>query len=299
MPEPTGDCKQGANCAMIEKTPEKVRVMTSLFRCPICASPLEREGRTYRCPAGHSYDVSREGYVHLLPANQKHAKDPGDDKTMAAARSRFLDSGAYIPLRETLERLAVSHTGPAPAVLDAGCGEGYYTAGILTALKGAGKKPKLAGVDLSKPSLKKAARRAQDAEFAVASVYRLPLADHSVELVVNCFSPLALEEFLRVLKPGGTYLYVTPAARHLWELKEVLYDRPYLNKEESIPYEGLVYEEVVPVTAPFRAEGEVLQSLFRMTPYYWKTPKAGAQRLTALERLDITADFRVHVFHRE
>lgn len=273
--------------------------MTSLFRCPICTAPLEREGKTYRCPVGHSYDISREGYVHLLPANQKHAKDPGDDKAMAAARSRFLDSGAYAPLRQALCRLSVSHTGPAPAVLDAGCGEGYYTAGILSALKEAGKTPQLAGVDLSKPSLKKAARRAPDAEFAVASVYHLPLADQSVELVVNCFSPLALGEFLRVLRPGGAYLYVTPAAKHLWELKQVLYDESYLNKEEAIPYEGFTYEAVVPVTARFRAGGQLLQDLFRMTPYYWKTPKAGADRLAVLDGLDITADFRIHVFHRE
>ena len=81
--------------------------MTSLFRCPICAAPLEREGKTYRCPAGHSYDISREGYVHLLPANQKHGKDPGDDKAMAAARSRFLDTGAYAPLREALSAFAL------------------------------------------------------------------------------------------------------------------------------------------------------------------------------------------------
>lgn len=273
--------------------------MTSLFRCPICTAPLEREGKTYRCPAGHSYDISREGYVHLLPANQKHAKDPGDDKAMAAARSRFLDSGAYAPLREALCALSTSHTGPAPAVLDAGCGEGYYTAGILAALEAAGKMPRLAGADLSKPSLKKAARRAPEAEFAVASVYRLPLADHSVELVVNCFSPLALGEFLRVLRPGGTYLYVTPAAKHLWELKQVLYDKPYLKKEEAIPYEGFTYEAVVPVTARFRAEGEVLRDLFRMTPYYWKTSKEGAGRLAALDGLDVTADFRIHVFRRE
>lgn len=39
----------------------------SLFICPICAAPLAREGNIYRCPGGHSYDVARSGYVHLLP----------------------------------------------------------------------------------------------------------------------------------------------------------------------------------------------------------------------------------------
>ena len=82
----------------------------SLFRCPICAAPLIREGRAYRCSNGHSYDIAREGYVHLLPPNKKHSKAPGDDKDMVAARVRFLGAGYYEPLRRTLEALA-AHWG--------------------------------------------------------------------------------------------------------------------------------------------------------------------------------------------
>lgn len=59
--------------------------MTSLFCCPVCGAPLEREERVYRCPGGHSYDIAKEGYTYLLPPNRKHSADPGDDKAMAAA----------------------------------------------------------------------------------------------------------------------------------------------------------------------------------------------------------------------
>ena len=140
----------------------------SLFRCPICRAPLTRGERTYTCPKGHSFDRAREGYVHLLPANRKNARDPGDDKGMAAARHRFLSGGWYAPLREALCALALEHTGEAPAVLDAGCGEGWYTAGAYQALAGAGRAPALAGVDLSKHSLRWAARATPAGEFAVA-----------------------------------------------------------------------------------------------------------------------------------
>ena len=273
--------------------------MTSLFTCPLCAAPLERAERAYRCPSGHSFDIAREGYVHLLPANQMHSKAPGDDKDMAAARSRFLDSGAYGPLRDELCRQVLAHTGPSPTLLDAGCGEGWYTAGVHAALTQAGKTPRIAGADLSKPSLRKAAKRVREVEFAVASVYHLPVADASVDLVLNCFSPLALDEFRRVLRTGGTFLYVTPAADHLWELKQVLYDRPYKNREEQVPYGGFRYEEVIPVETRFRARGPVLMDLFHMTPYAWKTPRAGVERLEALDGLDVTAAFRVHVFTKE
>ena len=83
----------------------------SLFRCPICGAPLTREGRTYTCPNRHCYDVAREGYVHLLPANQKHSANPGDDKAMIAARTAFLDGDYYAPLRETLCTVVSAHGG--------------------------------------------------------------------------------------------------------------------------------------------------------------------------------------------
>ena len=96
--------------------------MESLFCCPICGEGLRREPGRYACPGGHSFDVAKEGYVNLLPANRQHSKAPGDDKEMAAARSRFLEGGWYGPLRETLCALVEKYAPQAPALLDAGCG---------------------------------------------------------------------------------------------------------------------------------------------------------------------------------
>ena len=210
----------------------------SLFVCPICGAALEREPGRYRCPAGHSYDVAREGYTHLLPANRKHSKMPGDDKGMAAARSVFLSKDYYAALRDALCRLALDYAPEHPAVLDTGCGEGYYTSAVYRALRDAGKAPCMAGTDISKAILRRAAKREKDVEFAVASSYHLPVADRSIDLLLNCFSPLALEEFRRALRPGGTFLYVVPSEKHLWELKQVLYDHPYPNEVKETPYEG-------------------------------------------------------------
>lgn len=271
----------------------------SFFRCPVCGGALVRDDKTYRCPAGHSFDRAREGYVHLLPANQMRSKAPGDDKAMAAARNRFLSTGGYAPLRDALCKLVLAHTGPRPRVLDAGCGEGYYTAGVAQALRQNGREAQVAGVDLSKPSLRWAARRAPEAEFAVASVYHLPVSDSGADLVLDCFSPLALEEFQRVLAPGGAFLYVVPAAEHLWELKQVLYETPYKNPEEESPYQGFEYLDILPVETRFTARGQTLQDLFQMTPYFWKTPREGARRLAELEELEVTAAFRIHVFRRK
>lgn len=68
--------------------------MKSLFRCPLCSAPLEREDSRWFCPNRHSFDRAAAGYVHLLPTNKKHSRDPGDDKDMVAARSAFLEKGS-------------------------------------------------------------------------------------------------------------------------------------------------------------------------------------------------------------
>ena len=274
--------------------------MNSLFVCPLCGGALTRREGSYLCPAGHCFDIAREGYTYLLPVNRKHSKAPGDDKAMAAARNGFLSKGYYAPLRDMLCQLSVALTGPAPAVLDSGCGEGYYTAGIYQALCAAGKAPVMAGIDISKDMARRAAKQVRQAEIAVASAYHLPLADGTVDLLLDCFSPLAVDEFRRVLRPGGHFLYVVPAAEHLWEMKQVLYDRPYRNETGETPYKGFQYVTIARVrdtiTLPCQAD---IQALFGMTPYCWKTPRAGKERLAALRSLTTTAAFDIHIFERE
>ncbi len=273
----------------------------SLLRCPLCAAALEREGGAMRCPSGHSFDLAREGYVNLLPANRKRSKDPGDDRDMVAARSSFLEKGYYLPLREALERLAIRLTEyiPAPAVVDSGCGEGWYTAGIHRALTEAGRAPRTAGVDLSKYALRRAARRLPQGEFAAASVYRLPLGDASADLLLDVFSPLAAAEFARVVRPGGWFLYVVPSARHLWQMKEILYPQPYENPVKVEDYPGFAYQGVTEIRETITLNGRAdIMALFGMTPYAWKTPKEGVARLEGLDTLATEIGFDIHCYRR-
>lgn len=274
--------------------------MSSLFICPLCGEKLTRRENSYFCPNGHCHDVAREGYTYLLPVNQKHSKAPGDDKAMAAARSAFLSKDYYAPLRDALCQLAVSLTGDAPAVLDSGCGEGYYTAAIYRALCDAGKTPRMAGTDISKFILRLAAKREKGVEFAVASSYHLPVADESIDLLLNCFSPLAIEEFRRVLRPEGHFLYVVPSAMHLWEMKQVLYARPYENPVKREDYPGFVWQGADQVRCTLSlSSSQDIMALFGMTPYAWKTPKEGVDRLSALDHLDCQAGFDIHVYRKQ
>ncbi len=271
--------------------------MNSLFRCPLCAAPLTQGDRTYTCPNGHSYDRAAEGYTHLLPANQKHSKNPGDDKQMVAARCAFLGRGYYAPLRDTMVQLAVRLTEniPSPVLFDSGCGEGYYTAGLSQALPNA----QIAGIDISKFAVKRAAKRVKQGEFAVASAYHLPIPDSSVHLLTNIFSPLSVDEFARILVPGGHFIYVVPSERHLWQMKQVLYESPYKNPVKQEAYTDFVWQEVIPLryTVTLDRQDDIM-SLFSMIPYAWKTSREGVERLAQLNTLETEIGFDIHVYRR-
>ena len=273
----------------------------SLFICPICRSCLSEDEHRFFCEHGHSFDKASEGYVHLLLPNKMNSKVPGDSKEMASARSSFLNKGFYEPLLDALSEVVSSlFDEGCRSLLDCGCGEGYYTAGIEKSLSESGKKPVIAGFDISRPSVKRAAKRSKSIEFAVASVFDIPVADGSFDILLNVFSPLCREEYHRVLKSGGYYIYVVPAARHLWQLKAAIYDRPYENKEQDIPYEGFEHLETrsIRYKANLNSNEDIL-ALFRMTPYYWKTSAKGAEKLSVLKTLTTEVAFDIHIYRKK
>jgi len=131
-------------------------------------------------------------------------------------------------------------------------------------------------------------------------VYRLPLPDQSADLITNVFSPLAADEFARILKPGGHYLYVVPSARHLWQMKQVLYPNPYENPVKLEQYSGFDHVQTVPVRYSISMDTPAdWMALFHMTPYAWKTPKEGIARLEGLDHLDTEIGFDIHVYCRK
>ena len=235
--------------------------------------------------------------MNLLPVNQRHSDSPGDDKDMVRARTLFLNGGWYSPLRDAICDVVGRVLRDNPVVIDAGCGEGYYSEALCSLARE--RNGRLAGIDLSKDAAKRAAKRCTGAELAVATVYHMPVGDQTAELVTDCFAPLAIDEFHRVLKPGGFFLYVVPGQRHLWEMKEILYDLPYENEIRHEIYDGFHQSEEIPVDFRFRLqEREQIGALFRMTPYAWKTPKEGVERLLGYHDLDLTASFRILIFQK-
>lgn len=268
-----------------------------IFCCPTCGGALERRENTLVCPEGHSYDLARQGYVHLLPVQQMHAKVPGDTKQMVDARRQFLALGHYDAFRDTLRRLTAAYLPDGGTVLDAGCGEGFYTAALLEAARE--KNGRIAGVDISKFAVKAAAGKYKGIDFAVASLFHIPCAAESVDVLTDVFAPIVPAEFHRVLKPGGVMILAVPGARHLYGMKTVLYTAPYENEERDTDYDGFEFLGAESVERTITVEGtENIEALFSMTPYYWKTDVAGGERLRQCSTLQTEIKFRFLVYRR-
>ena len=288
--------------------------LTDTLRCPVCGAPMcvSGEGRGLACaatvsvrnPKGktHLFDGGAGGYVNLAP----HHSGGGDSKEAVRARSSFLRSGYYSPAAEAIAALVKEYTPEDELVLDAGCGEGYYSGRV------AAEGFPVLGVDLSKFAVDAAAKAARRERtegghdsrtlYAVGSVFELPVADGSFDTLINVFAPCAPAEYARVLRSGGHLLVAGAGERHLFGLKQLIYDDPYLNDpRRDLPAEGDGFTLVetrnvtftVTVTDPAHRE-----ALFSMTPYYWRTSREGHGRLAAAETLATEVSFDLHVYKK-
>lgn len=258
--------------------------------CPVCETPLRRDPRTWRCAAGHSFDVARESYVNLLPVQHKNSLDPGDGPESLRARRAFLDAGHYAPLR-TAVVAALAEAGP-QRLLDIGCGEGHYTAAM------AGCVPEVIGLDIAKPAIQLAARRYRDAiTWLVASGAQLPLPDATLDAVTCLFTQLHVRQMQRTLRPGGLLLVVTPAADHLWHLRQGLFDSVQAHAPdkfiETLQPAGFELQDARTLGFDLDLDGDDLARLLQMTPYAWKARPERRQALAGRSGLRTRAEFRL------
>ncbi len=273
--------------------------MKTKFICPVCGENLTRTEKTYLCENKHSFDVSRQGYVNLLLSSQSSKKHHGDDKLMVAARRDFLEKGYYSFFKDGICAAVSALCPDGGAVLDAGCGEGYYTAAAAQTLAESGKIAFVCGIDISKSAIACAAKRKEINESAVAGVFDIPCRDESFDLVLNIFSPFAFDEYRRVLKKGGFLIRAVPLKDHLMGLKKAIYSSARENVPESEIIPGMELVEKNELTKVLKLDNNRdIMNLFMMTPYYYKTGEEDQQKAQKLESLETELCFCILIYKK-
>lgn len=272
-----------------------------LYACPVCQQVLYCTENTLTCLKNHSFDRHKKGYVNLLMSHHKNSKAPGDNSDMVKGRREFLRAGHYQAFARAIVSLAEecqTESKATTTILDAGCGEGFYTEQIQQAFT----SDQVYGLDISKPAITAAAGD-KNIDWCVASSSRPPYADSSFDLVMSVFSRVEREAFLRILKPQGYVLYAGPGDNHLHALRSIIYDEVNdysTEKHQHYFDEGfhLVKESAVQVPIQLETHTSLMQ-LLSMTPHYHRISRAGRERLAKTQSLKDMGDFKLYLYQKQ
>lgn len=284
--------------------------LTHLLTCPICHLRFAKIGHSMKCATGHTFDIAKEGYVNLATG-----KMPGDSKEMLLARRAFLERGYYLPLSDMLNNLVINYLHsqeqelgvlPHVNILDAGCGEGYYLGRLQQQVVQQFSSLELCtvGVDISKEAVRMAAKQYKQARFVVANIKeRLVFANDSLHVLLNIFAPRNIEEFARVLMPGGLCLVVIPAPTHLEQLRSTLHLLDIEeNKQQKVVEQFTDHFELLGVqniAQTIQLPQKEIELAVRMTPNNWHKSDKLQEAIAAIETLETEIAFTCLVLRKK
>jgi len=268
------------------------------YQCPLCLQPLLLTDTQTQlvCDNNHQFDRAKQGYFNLLPVQHKKSKIPGDSKEMIIARESFLAGDYYLPLAEKLAGIIthlLSSTVQQPVILDIGCGEGYYSRVI-----GQNNSYTQYGFDISKPAVQKAAKKHKAGCYSVASSEHIPLQNASIDLAFKVYAPVSDNELHRVVKDNGYMINVTPAPRHLWQLREFIYDNVRPHDTVDTTFEGFLKISSEQFNYKIKPNSENRLNLLQMTPFAWKADEATTKAIGDACSLSIELDFIISVYQK-
>ena len=296
---------------------------TDLLICPLCGEKLgyaEGSSLALRCPGGHSYDVSRAGYVNLLPPGKGRNAKTGDEREMIRARAAFLRRGTYDPIdRAAADLLGENLSDPSPGcgriLCDMGAGEGTHTVKIARLLhEKTGQSVLALGFDASKHGAESGCKYARSegcfddggsgpvrVACLPANLFRLPVGDGCADAALSLFAPISWEETARILSPGGLFLAVSSGREHLLELRRILYDEVRFTEFHPAPPEDSPFVSLGRTIVTFSVElenREQIRELFTMTPFFHRVPAAGRERLEKTDSLTVTAQAELSLWKK-
>lgn len=243
--------------------------------CPLDLTTLKAENNTFKCQKGHCFDKAKQGYINLLPVQFKNSLNPGDNKEMVLARSAFLNEGYYEPIAQQLLQIIQNSLTKETTLIDAGCGEGYYTNFIFNQLIKQHPQSSFSflGFDISKEAIKQASKRSKNICWAVATNQKIPTKENCADILISLFGFPVLSEFTRVLKNNGLLIIATAGQNHLIEIRKQIYQEIHTKKETNIIHPHLQLTEKISLKKEiFVSSDEAVMHLLKMTPHFYRIP---------------------------
>ncbi|MDT3428968.1 23S rRNA (guanine745-N1)-methyltransferase [Paenibacillus forsythiae] len=284
--------RQTASAARVQK-------MESAFKCPLCESKVRVTGfKSLICSGNHSFDFSKHGYLNLSarPSGSKYTKE-----LFEARRKIIAESSLYASMHEAIAGVIKGHrsgSGDAYTVADLGCGEGSHLHRILEECG----SPGIAGVglDLSKEGIIMASKSYEGPVWMVADLARTPLADQSLNVVLNILSPSNYKEFKRIVVHDGLVIKVVPRSGYLKELREALYGGKENKRDRSDETAALfrkhfVLSDVVHLSYTQQLNQAELGNIVRMTPLAWSGNKALIDGYVNRNSAEITVELDIWI----
>lgn len=263
-----------------------------------CGQPLERLDGVLACPAGHSFDVARGGYVNLLQPHDRRSLVSGDSKASLDARTALVSAGIGRALIDAVvTRAAVAVAARRDVVVaELGSGGGDTLAAMAGALAATA-----IGIDLSSAAASLAARRFPSLTWIVANAdRRLPLVDHSVDLVLSQFGRRNPAECARVLAARGVMLVAVPAPDDLLELRAQVHGEGIARDRGDAVVadhrEHFTLVERMTVREHAHLDRPALLNLLAAS--YRGARLATAAHVASLDRLDVTLSAELFVLAR-
>jgi len=268
----------------------------TMLICPLCKKALNKEDNRFVCENSHNFDCAKQGYVNLLPVQNKKSKNPGDNKAMISCRKAFMEKTYYDFLLAPCVQLIAEYIDKSPekaVLLDIGCGDGYFTDKLFSLHADTAFTY---GMDISKEAVKVAAKRNKNINWFVASSSDIPLVNNCVDVLLKINAPLDYQHAKNKLNANGIVISITPGKNHLFELKKTIYDKPRQHEPENCPeHYNLLHSVNLQQQLELKSVEDV-QNLFMMTPLFWNASKDVQQKVNELPYLDTCISFDINVW---